>query len=295
MDGEDARHAEERRVVPVEGLQVHGHEAGLPVVGVEDARPLAAAPEVLDRRAREEGEAQPVVAVVAVDDVAVEEGRVLDEHHLDVRGRARAIEAGAARDAVDRDVDRARELARGEGDPAVAREHHRDAVAEPHERLRQRARDVGEAAGLDERRHLGRHERHVQAFLVGQRVSQAWRLTRGAARFLSYAPRMPRRLGQHFLRPASVEKLLRVIAPGPADVFLEIGPGQGALTLPLARQCGAGGRGRARRARSPIACASTLRRTSRSSRPTPSRPTCARSCPRAAASSATCPTTSRAR
>ena len=36
---------------------------------------------------------------------------------------------------------------------------------------------------------------------------------------------MPRRLGQHFLRPASVEKLLRVIAPGPADVFLEIGPG----------------------------------------------------------------------
>ena len=47
---------------------------------------------------------------------------------------------------------------------------------------------------------------------------------------------MSRRLGQHFLRPASVEKLLRVIAPGPADVFLEIGPGQGALTLPLARQ-----------------------------------------------------------
>jgi 16S rRNA (adenine1518-N6/adenine1519-N6)-dimethyltransferase len=45
---------------------------------------------------------------------------------------------------------------------------------------------------------------------------------------------MPRRLGQHFLRPASVEKLLRVIAPAPDDVFLEIGPGAGALTLPLA-------------------------------------------------------------
>jgi 16S rRNA (adenine1518-N6/adenine1519-N6)-dimethyltransferase len=45
---------------------------------------------------------------------------------------------------------------------------------------------------------------------------------------------MPRRLGQHFLRPASVEKLLRVIAPAPDEVFLEIGPGQGALTLPLA-------------------------------------------------------------
>jgi 16S rRNA (adenine1518-N6/adenine1519-N6)-dimethyltransferase len=45
---------------------------------------------------------------------------------------------------------------------------------------------------------------------------------------------MPRRLGQHFLRAAWVEKLLRVIDPRPDDVFLEIGPGAGALTLPLA-------------------------------------------------------------
>lgn len=49
---------------------------------------------------------------------------------------------------------------------------------------------------------------------------------------------MPRRLGQHFLRPASVERLLRVIAPASDDVFLEIGPGTGALTLPLAERCG---------------------------------------------------------
>jgi 16S rRNA (adenine1518-N6/adenine1519-N6)-dimethyltransferase len=47
---------------------------------------------------------------------------------------------------------------------------------------------------------------------------------------------MPRRLGQHFLRPASVEKLLRVLGPRPEDTFLEIGPGPGALTLPLARR-----------------------------------------------------------
>jgi 16S rRNA (adenine1518-N6/adenine1519-N6)-dimethyltransferase len=45
---------------------------------------------------------------------------------------------------------------------------------------------------------------------------------------------MPRRLGQHFLRPASVERLLRVVAPAADDVFLEIGAGRGALTLPLA-------------------------------------------------------------
>jgi len=50
---------------------------------------------------------------------------------------------------------------------------------------------------------------------------------------------MPRRLGQHFLRPASVERLLRVVDPRADQDFLEIGAGSGALTLPLA--------GRARR------------------------------------------------
>jgi 16S rRNA (adenine1518-N6/adenine1519-N6)-dimethyltransferase len=45
---------------------------------------------------------------------------------------------------------------------------------------------------------------------------------------------MPRRLGQHFLRPAAVERLLGVIDPRPDESFLEIGPGTGALTLPLA-------------------------------------------------------------
>ena len=45
---------------------------------------------------------------------------------------------------------------------------------------------------------------------------------------------MPRRLGQHFLRPASVERLLRVVDPRPDQHFLEIGAGSGALTLPLA-------------------------------------------------------------
>lgn len=45
---------------------------------------------------------------------------------------------------------------------------------------------------------------------------------------------MARRLGQHFLRPASVERLVRLIGPQPDEHFLEIGPGKGALTLPLA-------------------------------------------------------------
>ena len=45
---------------------------------------------------------------------------------------------------------------------------------------------------------------------------------------------MPRRLGQHFLRPPWVERLLAEIRPSSSDHFLEIGPGAGALTLPLA-------------------------------------------------------------
>jgi 16S rRNA (adenine1518-N6/adenine1519-N6)-dimethyltransferase len=49
---------------------------------------------------------------------------------------------------------------------------------------------------------------------------------------------VPRRLGQHFLRPASVERLLATIAPRPDETFLEIGPGAGALTFPLARAAG---------------------------------------------------------
>ena len=44
---------------------------------------------------------------------------------------------------------------------------------------------------------------------------------------------MGRRLGQHFLRPASAEKLVRAIDPRPDQRFLEIGPGGGALTAPL--------------------------------------------------------------
>jgi len=49
---------------------------------------------------------------------------------------------------------------------------------------------------------------------------------------------MPRRLGQHFLRPASVERLLRVVDPRRDQQFLEIGAGSGAMTLPLAARAG---------------------------------------------------------
>jgi 16S rRNA (adenine1518-N6/adenine1519-N6)-dimethyltransferase len=48
------------------------------------------------------------------------------------------------------------------------------------------------------------------------------------------ATRARKRFGQNFLEPAWVTKVIRAIAPQPTDSFIEIGPGRGALTLPLA-------------------------------------------------------------
>lgn len=49
-------------------------------------------------------------------------------------------------------------------------------------------------------------------------------------------PRARKRFGQHFLEPAWVARLLDAVAPAADDVFLEIGPGRGALTRPLAER-----------------------------------------------------------
>ena len=46
--------------------------------------------------------------------------------------------------------------------------------------------------------------------------------------------RPKKHFGQHFLEPAWVAKTIDAIAPTAADVFVEIGPGPGALTRPLA-------------------------------------------------------------
>src|SRR6266498_654947 len=47
-------------------------------------------------------------------------------------------------------------------------------------------------------------------------------------------PRARKRFGQNFLEPAWVNKVIRAIDPKPDEVFVEIGPGRGALTRPLA-------------------------------------------------------------
>lgn len=51
-------------------------------------------------------------------------------------------------------------------------------------------------------------------------------------------PRARKRFGQHFLEPAWVAKLIGSLEASPSDTFLEIGPGRGALTRPLALRVG---------------------------------------------------------
>lgn len=50
----------------------------------------------------------------------------------------------------------------------------------------------------------------------------------------SRPPRPRKRYGQHFLAPAWAQRVVGLVDAQPGDVFLEIGPGTGALTLPLA-------------------------------------------------------------
>ena len=47
-------------------------------------------------------------------------------------------------------------------------------------------------------------------------------------------PRARKRFGQHFLEAVWADKVVRAIAPGPGETFVEIGPGAGAITYPLA-------------------------------------------------------------
>lgn len=51
--------------------------------------------------------------------------------------------------------------------------------------------------------------------------------------------RAKKRFGQHFLQdPGVIDAILRAIAPTASDTIVEIGPGRGAITAPLARACG---------------------------------------------------------
>lgn len=51
--------------------------------------------------------------------------------------------------------------------------------------------------------------------------------------------RHKKRLGQHFLHdPSLIRKIVQAVAPKPGQHLVEIGPGEGAITLPLLRETG---------------------------------------------------------
>ena len=48
-----------------------------------------------------------------------------------------------------------------------------------------------------------------------------------------------KRFGQHFLHDANViQRIITAVAPAPGDLLVEIGPGLGAITVPLLKACG---------------------------------------------------------
>jgi 16S rRNA (adenine1518-N6/adenine1519-N6)-dimethyltransferase len=52
--------------------------------------------------------------------------------------------------------------------------------------------------------------------------------------------RAKKRFGQHFLHdPGTIERIVRAIAPQPGERLVEIGPGRGAITVPLLQAAGA--------------------------------------------------------
>jgi 16S rRNA (adenine1518-N6/adenine1519-N6)-dimethyltransferase len=52
--------------------------------------------------------------------------------------------------------------------------------------------------------------------------------------------RAKKRFGQHFLHdPGTIERIVRAVAPRPGDRLVEIGPGRGAITVPLLEAAGA--------------------------------------------------------
>jgi 16S rRNA (adenine1518-N6/adenine1519-N6)-dimethyltransferase len=72
----------------------------------------------------------------------------------------------------------------------------------------------------------------------GSRIRDSGSGVRDSGFGIQGLPRARKRFGQHFLEPAWVAKLVDALEVQPGETFLEIGPGRGALTGPLAARAG---------------------------------------------------------
>jgi hypothetical protein len=160
VDREQGARALEQAVPGIDRLEVERQEGGVPVVRVDDVgRPLPALRE-LDCGAREDREAQVLVGVLGVDRGAGEQCRAVDEPGIELRpGKFRmrdsALERAPRGHQGQLDVQR-REPRRVLAHPRVQRQNDANVVPRRRERAGQCGRDVGEAAGLRERRGLPR-------------------------------------------------------------------------------------------------------------------------------------------
>jgi hypothetical protein len=159
VNGEHRRNAADDGVVREEHLLVRGHEAGLPIVCVDDRGPPAAQAHVLEGGTAQDCEPSGVVGVVSVarpvEPFAIEVLRGVDEHRLDPR----ANPLMPVSDALQPRSHRKRGAVRAgrpaapavRPDAAVSRQDDGDGMPKPGERLRQRSDDFGEPAGGGER------------------------------------------------------------------------------------------------------------------------------------------------
>ena len=153
---------------PFHGVDVRGHQRGLPVIRVNDVGDEAQRIAELQRRAREQREAFEVVRIRlargTVQVRAIEQAVVLDEVDGDVAARQPPHSDTGARTAVIHgNVQHAVERFQvGPGHPRVKRHHDAHVDAATAERLREGARDIGEASGLSKRSDLGRNEQDLQ-------------------------------------------------------------------------------------------------------------------------------------
>lgn len=89
-------------------------------------------------------------------------------------------------------------------------------------------------------RRLPQREMALHDFHALHPTPVALRASRLKPAATTAGPHIPRkRFGQHFLHDSSIlKRIVDSIAPRPGDALVEIGPGEGALTLPLLKTCG---------------------------------------------------------
>src|SRR5271166_6535995 len=159
MNGEDGRDVGERWVLGVKRLSQYGNQGCLPVVAVKDvghAEDLRG----LQHRAREQREPLGVVVIVAqrcaIERVAVEVWRIVDEIELHSSAHAAIKHGTEAVTVIERNGDAGDDLAGiVELGLPVTRKVDGDLVAQAGESGRQGANDICQPAGLGKRYALG--------------------------------------------------------------------------------------------------------------------------------------------